>query len=354
MNGRQTAAAAVQGITRLPGPCWYAVLYGHHAEPYAHLPSREEAQALADELGGEGARQFRAPCWTVTCTGCGLELHDPEPARGYEPLHAPDAAKAAEAAEDQGWRTDGFTARCPACYPDVAALADAATKIAGYALAFGRIDRSVCRHPDGRPESDTDHTVGLAWFATALAAACEPSLDTGLVAQALLVHDAVEVFAGDTPTLRITAEGKAAKAVREQDAAARWRAELSDVLPWLPDMIGRYERQEEPECRFGRAADKIAPKLIHIINRCADLVDAGITVSELECILTAQRQEITTYAGEFETLLALYDEMGARVLDSLRQAEAARPTGGGASLATIPDSTSASLQTVLETPGGAL
>jgi putative hydrolase of HD superfamily len=208
---------------------------------------------------------------------------------------------------------------------NVAALADAATKIAEYALAFGRIDRAVCRHPDGTPESDTDHTVGLAWFATALAAACEPSLDTGLVAQALLVHDAVEVFAGDTPTLRITSQERAAKADREREAADRWRAEFGSVLPWLPTMIDRYEAQEEPEVRFARAADKIAPKFLHMINGCADLAGHGVTAEELEGILTAQRQDISTYAGEFGTLLALYDEMASRVLAALRETEATWP-----------------------------
>jgi putative hydrolase of HD superfamily len=208
--------------------------------------------------------------------------------------------------------------------PDAAALGDAATKIASCALTFGRIDRTVCRHPDGTPESDTDHTVGLAWFATSLAAACEPWLDSGLVTQFALVHDAVEVFAGDTQTLRITTQERAAKSARERDAATRWQAELGDVLPWLPAMIARYEAQTEPEARFIRAADKVAPKFLHMINGCADLAGYGVTAAELDGILAAQREDIGRYASEFAALLALYDEMATRVLAGLRAAEAVR------------------------------
>jgi HD domain-containing protein len=49
-----------------------------------------------------------------------------------------------------------------------------------------------------------------------------------------LVHDAPEVYAGDTPTLRITAQGRAAKAVREHAALDRLHTEFGDRLPWFP------------------------------------------------------------------------------------------------------------------------
>src|SRR5258708_38319817 len=97
---------------------------------------------------------------------------------------------------------------------DTAALADAVIELGALALAFGRIDRRACYHPDQvTPESDTDHTVMLAWVALSLAALLYPAeLDTGLVAQCAVGHDSVEVFAGDTPTCRIDAAVKAAKA----------------------------------------------------------------------------------------------------------------------------------------------
>src|SRR6266851_2925642 len=56
-----------------------------------------------------------------------------------------------------------------------AALADAVAELGGLALAFGRIDRTACYHPDQvTAESDTDHTVMLAWVAPSLAALLYP------------------------------------------------------------------------------------------------------------------------------------------------------------------------------------
>jgi len=199
-------------------------------------------------------------------------------------------------------------------------LTDAVTALAGYALAFGRIDRTACLHPDAvTPESDSDHTVMLGWVAPALAGYCGPGLDPGLVAQFALVHDAVEVFAGDTPTLRIDDDGRAAKAARERAAADRWRAEFLGVLPWIPQMIDRYEQQLEPEARFVRAVDKIMPKLVHIQNGCADLRQYGMTAAELQVALDRQRDDIASYAGEFGVLMALRDEMAARVIARLAE-----------------------------------
>ena len=213
--------------------------------------------------------------------------------------------------------------------PDTPALADAITALAGHALAFGRIDRTACLHPDGiTRESDTDHTVMLGWATPAIAARFFPGLDIGLVAQFALIHDAVEVFAGDTPTLRIDDNGRAAKAAREHAAAQRWHGEFAGSLPWMPVMIWRYEQQEEPEARFVRAADKILPKLVHVQNGCADLLAYGMTAGELETILGKQRGDIEAYAGEFGALMDLRDEMAARVVAVLREAEASRASPG--------------------------
>jgi 5'-deoxynucleotidase YfbR-like HD superfamily hydrolase len=204
-----------------------------------------------------------------------------------------------------------------------AELADAVQDVAGYALAFGRIDRTACLHPGtGMPESDTDHTVMLGWIAPAVAARFFPGLPAGDVAAFALVHDAVEVHAGDTPTLRIDTAQLAAKAAREERAADRWRAEFAGTLPWLPEMISRYETQHEPAARFVRALDKIMPKLVHMANGGEGLAGFGITAAELTERLASQRADIASYAGEFGMLIALYDETTTRLLTMLREREA--------------------------------
>ena len=205
-------------------------------------------------------------------------------------------------------------------------LADLVVDLARLALAFGRIDRTAVYHPDGvTPESDTDHTVMLVWVACALAARCYPGLDVGLVAQFAAVHDAPEVYAGDTQTLRIDTAGRAAKADREQAAATRLRREFAAALPWFPDTIDRYEAQREPEARFVRGVDKVLPKAVHLLDGAAGLREFGIGRTELAEVLDRQREDMRRYVGEFTELMALRAELADRVLDETDPWAAAAP-----------------------------
>jgi 5'-deoxynucleotidase YfbR-like HD superfamily hydrolase len=80
-------------------------------------------------------------------------------------------------------------------------MEDKIVKLASIILDFGRVNRRTF-HQDGLyPESDTDHTVALGIIGATLASKIYPSLDIGLITQFALVHDLVEVYAGDTPTL---------------------------------------------------------------------------------------------------------------------------------------------------------
>jgi putative hydrolases of HD superfamily len=206
---------------------------------------------------------------------------------------------------------------------DIDALADAAEQVAALALRFGEIERTASQHPDGRPETDATHTVMLAWLAPALAALLYPdTLDAGLVAQFAVVHDAVEVFAGDTPTLRITEAERAAKKEREMAAARQWHDMFLHSLPWLPAMIARYEDQVEPEARFVRAVDKCCPALVHASNGARDLAEYGMTADEVDTMRPWRRAEVMEYAGEFTAILDLRDVLSARLAAMLRKREA--------------------------------
>jgi 5'-deoxynucleotidase YfbR-like HD superfamily hydrolase len=194
-------------------------------------------------------------------------------------------------------------------------LTDAVIDLGRLALAFGRINRTAVYHPDQiTPESDTDHTVMLGWVACALAARCFPGLDVGLVAQFALVHDAPEVYAGDTPTLRITPAGRAAKAEREHQATLRLTAEFAQLLPWFPAVLASYEAQCLPEARFVRGVDKILPKIVHLLDGCVGLTDQKISPAELAALCTAQRADMAGYVGEFAALLGLHASLADRVI----------------------------------------
>lgn len=176
------------------------------------------------------------------------------------------------------------------------------------ALAFGRVNR-ITFHEDGvTPESDTDHTVMLGVIACAFAERHLPKLDLGLIAQFALVHDLVEVYAGDTPTLRIDDEQRASKEEREQAALTRIMREFTR-LPWLAATIELYEQRRKPEARYVKAMDKLLPKITHIANRGRTLRDQGFSMGELVARYEQQLDELRVYADDFPALFALRAEL---------------------------------------------
>jgi putative hydrolase of HD superfamily len=125
------------------------------------------------------------------------------------------------------------------------------------ALQFGRTMR-ITRHEDGiEQESDTDHTVMLGLLACALSYHF-PGLNTGRIAEFALVHDLVEVFAGDTSTLRQLSEAEE-KAKNEREASAYFKLQgmFHHNMRWIGDRIKDYLFQIEAEARFVRAVDKL-------------------------------------------------------------------------------------------------
>lgn len=165
---------------------------------------------------------------------------------------------------------------------------DTALEIADLVLRLGRVDR-ITQHPDGRPESDTDHTCMLALLAGEL---CPARLSRAEVLAFALVHDLVEAHAGDTPTLRLpTADQAAAKDAREAAALARIAAALGEQS-WIVRTIREYEFQRCAEARWVKALDKCAPKLTHLLNDSRAIAAQGVSYPEVIARVEGQIERI--------------------------------------------------------------
>lgn len=193
-------------------------------------------------------------------------------------------------------------------------LSDPVLALGELALRFGRVDR-ITYHEDGTTrESDTDHTVMLGLVACAFASQHLHELNPSLIAEFALVHDLVEVYAGDTNTLRIDEDQKVAKKQREHEAKDRIEAEFLFTLPWLPIMIHMYEQQLCSEARYVKAMDKLLPKVTHILNNLRTVHDQQMTRSELVERYDQQLEELKAYASDFPTLFELRAELIDMVL----------------------------------------
>jgi putative hydrolase of HD superfamily len=185
-------------------------------------------------------------------------------------------------------------------------------------LSFARVNR-VTLHEDGETlESDTDHTVMVAVCACALASKLYPALDVGKVAQFAIIHDLVEVYAGDTNTFNITSEDRHKKEEREQLAYERIKKEFQQVYPWIPETIEEYESLLSDEAQFVKAVDKLMTKLTHRINHGAYLRKENINQEETERHYGSQTAAIEEkYGKKFPEIVTLLKVLTNEIIEEV-------------------------------------
>lgn len=116
-----------------------------------------------------------------------------------------------------------------------------------------------------RQENDAEHSWHLALMCMLLHeyAADREDVDLYRVLKMALVHDLIEVYAGDTPAY--DEAGNATKEAREQEAADR----LFGLLPVdqgteLRALWEEFDAMETPDSRYAAAIDRLQPFLNNI------------------------------------------------------------------------------------------
>lgn len=150
-------------------------------------------------------------------------------------------------------------------------------------LEFARTYRATC-HEDGvTRESDTDHSFMIALTAGAFADTFLPRLDRGRVVEFALLHDLVEVYAGDIPTFKaLTPEQKKQKDDAEHKAFLKIKGQFGENFPWIHETIEEYERKDTPEARFVKVFDKMEAKITNILNGGSTVKLLNHTKEEVE------------------------------------------------------------------------
>jgi len=114
---------------------------------------------------------------------------------------------------------------------------------------------------DARLENDAEHSWHLAMMAIVLQQHANQEVDLLKVLKMLLVHDIVEIDAGDT--FAYDTAGAVDKYDREQRAAERIFGLLPDEQAnELMALWTEYEERETKEAKFASALDRLQP-LIH-------------------------------------------------------------------------------------------
>ncbi len=127
-----------------------------------------------------------------------------------------------------------------------------------------------------RRENSAEHSWHVAVMAAVLAEHANEAVDVGRVVRMLLVHDVVEVDAGDT--FVYDRDAARSKAERERRAADRIFGLLPpDQRAELRALWEEYEAAETADARFAAALDRMMPVLHNIHTEGRAWRENGVT-----------------------------------------------------------------------------
>ena len=113
-----------------------------------------------------------------------------------------------------------------------------------------------------RQENDAEHMWHLAVIALVLREHAPGDIDIARVVEMLLVHDVVEIDAGDT--FAYDEAGQVDKEERETRAAERIFGLLpDDQARWIWELWLEFEAKATPEARFAASVDRLQPLLLN-------------------------------------------------------------------------------------------
>lgn len=131
-----------------------------------------------------------------------------------------------------------------------------------------------------RHENDAEHSWHLALMAMLLSEYANEEVNVLHVIKMVLIHDAVEIDAGDT--YAYDAEGNETKRAREEKAADR----IFNILP--EDQAGEmrkiweeFEAGITPEAKFAAALDHIQPIMLNDITGGRAWREHGVAMSQV-------------------------------------------------------------------------
>jgi putative hydrolase of HD superfamily len=153
-----------------------------------------------------------------------------------------------------------------------------------------------------RRENDAEHSWHLALMVPVLAEYADEPIDVGHTVKLVVVHDLVEIYAGDTPLY--DDELRTSQVERELAAADR-------LFGLLPDDQARefralwdeFEARETPEARFAKAIDRLEPNLLNWMAAGGTWRTPGVTADTVRTRTEHIGQASAALGGAMATLI---------------------------------------------------
>lgn len=126
-----------------------------------------------------------------------------------------------------------------------------------------------------RKENDAEHSWHLAVMCLILSEYANAEIDITKTVSMLLIHDLIEIYAGDT--YAYDEAGNATKAAREAEAAKRLYSMLpEDQGSYFQKLWLEFDEGETEEALFANALDKIQPLMLNAASKGRSWKEHGV------------------------------------------------------------------------------
>ena len=143
-----------------------------------------------------------------------------------------------------------------------------------------KIVRQTYLSDASRKENDAEHSWHLALMAVLLKEYSNEEVDLAKVIPMVLIHDLVEIDAGDT--YAYDEAGAKTKRERETKAADRIFGLLpSDQGTWLRELWEEFEAYETAEAKFAHILDNAQPLLLNDASNGRSWAEHGVHKSQI-------------------------------------------------------------------------
>lgn len=154
-----------------------------------------------------------------------------------------------------------------------------------------------------RRENTAEHSWHVAMLALVFADLAPADVAIERVVRMLLVHDIVEVDAGDTGIHDVA--HRESKAEREQAAAERLFGLLPDALgSELRALWDEFEAGESADARFARSFDRLAPFLHNVMADGLPWARHGVTADRVRHVMAPVGEGVPELAAFVDALVA--------------------------------------------------
>lgn len=131
-----------------------------------------------------------------------------------------------------------------------------------------------------RKENDAEHAWHMAIMAILLSEYADEKIDVLKTVTMLLIHDLVEIDAGDT--YAYDEEAGKSKRQREEAGADRIYGLLpEDQKQKLRDLWEEFEAWETPEAKFAHTMDNIQPLMLNAATEGKSWVEHGVHIDQI-------------------------------------------------------------------------